>query len=100
MTRPERPTSAVYAFENGALTTYPSNLAVVREGDVFGLRLDLTGEQPTLTVKLLALLGTFDDFAIRQCSYCKCVLGIKTCRGGGVTHGVCPKCLTDVLERA
>ncbi len=39
--------------------------------------------------RLGALLGYF-GVALRQCSWCRCLMGVK--RGPGITHGMCPRC--------
>jgi len=60
------------------------------------LRADLLGAQDPLTVKILVLFGERSDptFAVRQCSGCKDVLGLKD--GHGVTHGMCNPCIWKI----
>ncbi len=86
------------ATKDAPVTTYQ-----LADGSVvYALRADLTGPQDELTVRILELLGRtlVPTFAVRQCSACKDVLGVKD--GHGVTHGVCTPCIRrlypDVAE--
>ena len=46
-------------------------------------------------VRTLARLTKHFNVMVRQCAYCKCLLGFK--RGGkGVSHGICVKCFKNL----
>jgi len=74
------------------------NEPVIAIRNEFYVREDLVGSHSEMTIKILCLLGTLMNFAVRQCSYCKIVLGIKPCVKGGMTHGVCPACIATLME--
>ena len=47
------------------------------------------------TLKALVFLVGHANFMVRQCGWCKHILGFK--RGGkGITHGICPKCVANL----
>ena len=47
------------------------------------------------TIKVLVFLTSLFNIYVRQCGWCRCILGFK--RGGkGVTHGICPKCVKNL----
>jgi hypothetical protein len=81
-----------YILPDGTPTELLSDDPVVLTPEGPALRSDFTGRLDPRTLDLLVALGSDLTFAVRLCSLCSSVLGVKTCNGG-ITHTVCPDCM-------